>query len=120
MNSETKNNGIIAPVNGIKKLYVKTTVEFAINHVPGVDQDTLEKFLELVNATGNFGPISETEIIEKMNLIMKYIPGACGHSLLTVAELLDIRFPRPTAPNTAGRMIAPPNEPKLISAARLN
>ena len=114
------NNNTIAPVNSIKKLYVKTTVEFAINNIPGVDQDTLEKFLELVNATGNFGPISEAEIIEKMNLIMKYIPGACGRSLLTVAELLDIRFPRPLAINGTSRMISPPTEPKLIGAARVH
>ena len=114
------NNSAIAPIYSIKKLHVKTTVEFAINNIPDVDQDTLEKFLELINATGNFGPISEAEIIEKMNLIMKYIPGACGRSLLTVAELLDIRFPRPPAPNGTGKMIAPPHEPKLLSAARLH
>ena len=114
------NSSTIAPVDSIKKLYVKTTVEFAINNIPGVDQDTLEKFLELVNATGNFGPISEAEIIEKMNLIMKYIPGACGRSLLTVAELLDIRFPRPPALNGASRMISPPAGPKLIGAARVH
>ncbi|MBN1991377.1 MAG: hypothetical protein JW953_01640 [Anaerolineae bacterium] len=110
------NNGTITH----KKLHVKTTVEFAINNIPDVDQGTLEKFLELVNATGNFGPITEIEIIEKMNLIMKYIPGACARSLLTVAELLDIRFPRPAAINGTGRMIASPQEPKFISAARVH
>ncbi len=97
---------------------MKATVEFAINNIPGVDQDTLEKFLELVNATGNFGPISEAEIIEKMNLIMKHIPTACGHSLLTVAELLDIRFPKPVTNQKMRVMITPPTEPKLLASAR--
>ena len=114
--------GTIAPERTVKKLYIKTTVEFAINNIPDIDEGTLEKFLELVNATGNFGPISEAEIIEKMNLIMKYIPGACGRSLLTVVELLDIRFPRQPASNRLERLIVPPQEPapKLISSARLH
>jgi hypothetical protein len=111
------NNATIAPANEIKKLHVKATVEFAINNIPDIDQDTLEKFLELVNATGNFGPVSEEEIIEKMNLIMKYIPGACGRSLLTVAELLDIRFSRPATNGKMRTMITPSSEPKLLSSA---
>ncbi|MBN1220119.1 MAG: hypothetical protein JXM69_14420 [Anaerolineae bacterium] len=114
------NNGTMTPVRTIKKLYVGTTVEFAINNIPDVDQDTLEKFLELVNATGNFGPISEGEIIEKMNLIMKYIPGACARSLLTIIELLDIRFPRPPVTNQIARLVTPLEETKLISSARLH
>jgi hypothetical protein len=115
------NKAEIAPVNQIKKLHVKATVEFAINNIPGVDQNTLEKFLDLVNATGNFGPINEDEIIEKMNLIMKYIPGACGRSLLTVAELLDIRLPQPTTNNERMRvMIASPSEPKLLNSTWQN
>jgi hypothetical protein len=115
------NKAKIAPVNQIKKLHVQATVEFAINNIPGVDQNTLEKFLELVNATGNFGPISEDEIIEKMNLIMKYIPGACGRSLLTVVELLDIRFPTPTTNDKRMRaMITPPRESKLLTSTWQN
>jgi hypothetical protein len=115
------NEAKIAPANEIKKLHVKATVEFAIDNIPDVDQNTLEKFLELVNATGNFGPISEDEIIEKMNLIMKYIPGASGRSLLTVAELLDIRFPKPTTNNRKLRvMIAPPRESKLLTSTWQN
>jgi hypothetical protein len=112
------NSTTITSANGIKKLHVKATVEFAINNIPGIDQDTLEKFLELVNATGNFGPISEAEIIEKMNLIMKYIPEACGRSLLTVAELLDIRFPKPVTNQGMRVMIPSSPEPKLLDAAR--
>jgi hypothetical protein len=107
----------LATIHSIKKLHVKNTVEFAINHIPGVDEATLEKFLELVNARGNFGEINEGEIIEKMNLIMKYIPNACARSLLTVAELLDIRFPRPMAIPTTSPMIVPPQEPRMLSAA---
>ena len=107
----------LTQIQSIKKLHVKNTVEFAINNIPGVDEGTLEKFLELVNARGNFGEINEGEIIEKMNLIMKYIPGACARSLLTVAELLDIRFPRPVALRMPNQMIAPVEEPRLLSMA---
>ena len=79
-------------VKKIKKLYVETTVMFAIESIPTVDEYTLQKFLELVNATGNFGFISEEQLVEKMKQIQKYIPNACGYSLLTVAELLGIEF----------------------------
>jgi len=107
----------LTQIQTIKKLHVKNTVEFAINHIPGVDEATLEKFLELVNARGNFGEINEGEVIEKMNLIMKYIPNACARSLLTVAELLDIRFPRPVALQASNQMIAPVEEPRLLGMA---
>jgi hypothetical protein len=111
------NEQSLAQIQTIKKLHIKNTVEFAINNIPGVDEGTLEKFLELVNARGNFGEINEGEVIEKMNLIMKYIPGASAHSLLTVAELLDIRFPRPVALPAANQMITPVEEPRLLSVA---
>jgi len=78
---------------GIKKLHIEATVLFAIEHIPTVDEVTLTKFLELVNATGNFGLISRDQLVQKMALIMKHIPGACEHSLSTLAELLDIQFP---------------------------
>jgi hypothetical protein len=107
----------LTQIQSIKKLHIKNTVEFAINNIPGVDEDTLEKFLELVNARGNFGEINEGEVIEKMNLIMKYIPNACARSLLTVAELLDIRFPRPVALHAPNQMIAPTQEPRLLHVA---
>ncbi len=42
---------------GIKKLHIEATVLFAIEHIPTVDEVTLTKFLELVNATGNFPAI---------------------------------------------------------------
>jgi hypothetical protein len=76
--------------NAIKKLEIKETVLFAINHIPQVDQATLEKFLELVNATGTFGVISHEQILTKMALTLKYVPDACPHSLLILADLLEI------------------------------
>jgi hypothetical protein len=111
------NEKSLTQIQTIKKLHIKNTVEFTINNIPGVDEGTLEKFLELVNARGNFGEINEGEVIEKMNLIMKYIPDACARSLLTVAELLDIRFPRPVTLPAANQMIAPVEEPRLLSMA---
>ena len=117
-------NSTISSVNGIKKLQVQATIEFAINSIPGADRNTLEKLSELINATGNFGPISEAEIIAKMNLILKYIPGASEWSLRAVAELLNIQFPQPAAviqQSKMGMIVPTPLvESSFAQAARLH
>ncbi len=110
-------NTTVSSVNKIKKLQVQATIEFAIANIPGADRNTLEKLSELINATGNFGPISETEITDKMNLILKYIPSASLWSLKAVAELLDIRFPRPAVNFEQPKVIPLPLEPRMSSAA---
>jgi hypothetical protein len=74
----------------INKRDVAATVMFAINNIPHANDETLERFLELVNATGNFGPVSHRELIEKMILLKKFVPETCDYSLLAVAELLGI------------------------------
>ena len=74
----------------INKRDVAATVMFAINNIPHANDETLERFLELVNATGNFGPVSHRELIEKMILLKKFVPDTCDYSLLAVAELLGI------------------------------
>jgi hypothetical protein len=78
------------PADEIKKLHIKETILFAINNVPGVDPPTLEKLLELVNATGTFGVMSQEEILGKMGQMLKYVPGTCIQSLLILVDLLDI------------------------------
>ena len=74
----------------IKKRQVTETVMFAVNHIPSVDKSTLKRFLDLINATGTFGDMSEEDVVNKMRLTLKYIPKACPHSLLVVADLLEI------------------------------
>lgn len=76
----------------INKRDVAATVLFAINNVPHASEGTLERFLELVNATGNFGPVDHRELIHKMILLKKYVPETCDYSLLTLAELLGIQL----------------------------
>lgn len=76
--------------NAIKKLEVRETVLFAINHIPQVDKATLEKFLDLIYATGAFGAMTHEQILTKMALTLKYIPDACPRSLMIVADLLEI------------------------------
>jgi hypothetical protein len=76
----------------INKRDVAATVLFAINNIPYTDEATLERFLDLVNATGNFGPVSHRELIQKMILLKKHVPQTCDYSLLTLAELLGIQF----------------------------
>ena len=83
----------------IDKRHVAATVLFAINNVPHADKATLERFLELVNATGNFGAISQQQLIHKMELLKKYVPETCEYSLLTLAELLEIHYSFPNSRN---------------------
>jgi hypothetical protein len=58
-----------------------------------VDVVTLERFLELINATGNFGSITDKQLLQKMTMLVKYVPGSCRYSLLALAELLDVCLP---------------------------
>jgi hypothetical protein len=77
----------------IDKRHVEATILFAINHIPQVDVVTLERFLELINATGNFGSITDKQLLQKMTILVKYVPGSCRYSLLALAELLDVCLP---------------------------
>jgi hypothetical protein len=77
----------------INKRDVEATVLFAINNIPHTDEATLEKFLELVNANGNFGPVSHQQLAHKMSLLKKYMPEACDYSLFALAELLGTHLP---------------------------
>jgi hypothetical protein len=93
----------------IKKLQVKETILFAINNIPEVDPPTLEKFLELINATGTFGALSHEQIMTRMLQTLRYVPGSCAQSLLILADLLEIEIPsrrslltRPHAPHQLG------------------
>lgn len=74
----------------IRKLFIEETALFAINNLPQVNQKTLEQFVDLVNATGNYGTISHEQYLTKMNLAMKYLVQPCSDSLLILADLLEI------------------------------
>jgi hypothetical protein len=74
----------------LKKLYVEETALFAINNIPEVDPATLEQFLALMNAGGTYGAISREQILRKMHLVLKYIPGASISSLLILLDLLGL------------------------------
>ena len=74
----------------IKKRHIEAAVLFAIDHIPQVDPNTLKKFLELIDINGNFGSVSDQQLVHTMSLLVKHIPSACGYSLLTLAELLDV------------------------------
>lgn len=80
-------------VREIKKLSLAETIAFAIDHVPAVDSTTLETLLALVNTSGTFGAISHQQLMAKMCLLVKYIPGTCQYSLLVLLDLLEIPVP---------------------------
>ncbi len=96
----------------IKKLHIKSASIYAINNIPDVDENTLHRFLELINVTGNFGTISTPELLDKMRLICKHIPGSCSYSLYVLAELLEIKTQAPTTPLA---MISPSNEAVFLT-----
>lgn len=74
----------------IKKVEIKETVQFAIRHIPQADTLTLEKFLELIFASGNYGAMSYDAILIKIQQVLRYIPDACPHSLLILTDLLGV------------------------------
>lgn len=75
------------------KRHVASAVMFAIHHLPQVDEKTLEAFLELVNINGNFGSITDRQLVGKMALLTRLAPNVCQASLLTLAELLGVNLP---------------------------
>ena len=102
------------PNEEIKKLHIEATVMFAVNHIPNIDEDTLEKFLDLVNVSGNFGTISREQLVEKMALIQKYIPTTCEWSLQALSELLEVQYPKKERQSdTVVGVITPFREPEV-------
>ena len=58
-------NKNLSTVRSIKKLHIESAAMFAIENIPEADEDTLQKFVDLINVTGNFGAICESELLEK-------------------------------------------------------
>lgn len=79
-----------AKLPSIRRESVQTAVTFAAHNIPGVDEDTLHKFLDFVNTSNDFGSITKHELLEKMRLIRKYVPNTCQYSLMMLAELLEL------------------------------
>lgn len=74
----------------LDKRHIASVVSFAVRYIPEADEVTLYRFLELVNVNGSVGWIAFGDILEKMRLMVKHIPGSHTASLLLVIELLDI------------------------------
>ena len=74
----------------ISKRYIKDTALFAITHIPQIDEDTLLKFIDLINITGNFNAITDKQLLRKMSLLANLVPGTCRYSLCKLVELLDV------------------------------
>lgn len=77
----------------ISKRQIADAVQFAMNTLPQLDTDTLEKFLRLVNVGGTHGSLSADALLRKMRLALRYVPNACPQSLLVLAELLELDLP---------------------------
>ncbi len=77
----------------IDRKQVTSMTIFVMNNVPGVDEFTLKKFLELMNTMGSFGSITDQQLKQIMTLMMKYIPDTRQHSLQVLVEHLNICLP---------------------------
>jgi len=88
----------------IKKQLIAATALYAATNMPGIDQKTMLRLLDLVETSGEFSWITGQELIEQMRLLLKYIPGTCRYSLQVLAELLELSLPgnRPAAWGAAG------------------
>jgi len=94
-----------AQTQQISKLQIEEMVTFTIKNIPQCDPPTLKRFLELVNAGGTFGSMSQEQVLRKMQQVVRYIPGACAQSLLILLDLLDLKPARQLA------LAAPQPEP---------
>lgn len=74
----------------IKKLTITDAVSFATEYLPQLDNHTLEAFLGIVYIGGTHGVLTPQELVGKMKLTLRLYPQACPHSLLVVADLLEI------------------------------
>lgn len=74
--------------------YIVGAADFAVKHVQGIDRKTMRWLVELVEVSGDGGWITEGELLEKMRLLCKYIPGSCRYSMLVLAELLELNLPQ--------------------------
>ena len=77
----------------IKKLHIHDTAQFALESIPNMHRKTIELLIELINADGSHGFISQERLMVKMRHILKYIPGTCTHSLMILVDLLEIPLP---------------------------
>ena len=86
--------GVAPCQDKIDKRLIISRIVFAINNIPSIDGFTLRKLQELLNTPeGGFGFTTTAQLIADMELILKYVPGTCGYSLLVLAELLEMSLP---------------------------
>lgn len=79
--------------NKIDKQHISAMAAYAVRNIPEADENTLNKFVELMHTTGSFGSITEEQLFGTMKLTVKYLPNACTFSLLTLLDLLSVYWP---------------------------
>ena len=78
----------------VEKRCVAAMSTFAVENIPDTDPTTLTKFLELVNVAGSHHDwLSAQQLCDKMQIMIKYVPGTNVESLLILAELLNVPVP---------------------------
>lgn len=95
--------------------YIVGVADYAVKHVQGIDRKTVRWLVELVEVSGDGGWITEGELLEKMRLLCKYIPGSCHYSMLVLAELLELNLPQVMSGMTAPDWLSWDREGKFLA-----
>ena len=96
----------------LTKTEVQKMVTFAMNHLPQLDNQTLEAFLARVNTNCKSTSITARDLATQLNSTRRYVPSACPHSLQVLADLLDIQMKNPKATTELLKMGVFAAEPK--------
>ena len=79
--------------NRLSFQYIASVAKFAEKHIQGIDQKTMRWLVELVEISGSGGWVTEYDLLERMRLLRKYVPGSCQYTMLVLAELLELNLP---------------------------
>lgn len=110
------------PDSGLSKYEVRKMVNFALTHLPQLDEATLQNFLGRIDANHTSGRISPRMLTQHLQHTRRYYSDACSYTLQILADLLDVQMKNPRAitallrmgvfaaevPNTRTAMVAQP------------
>jgi hypothetical protein len=92
------------PSSGLSKYEVRKMVTFALNHLPQLDENTLESFMDRINANYGTGRIKPHELASQIQRTGRFYSQACPYTLQVLADLIDVQLKNPNATTEFLRM----------------